>query len=83
MPSLTRFNGGPLDGQTRWTPDEAGWPLPNRLDLALMEREGSRNFLIGHYDKTNESRLPVDHPGIARGAEYSWKDEEDENDLEP
>lgn len=75
--NAARFSGGPLDGQTRFAPAEARWPLPDTFELALLSEE-QVNFLIGEYRKTNESQLPdevADHPNLARGAEYAWREE--------
>ena len=74
MANYARFNGGPLDEQLHETPDEAGWPLPDELVLALLS--GRTTFGMGRYVKTNESQLTdeqADHPGIGRGATYQWE----------
>ena len=75
--NAARFNGGPLDGETRITPDEAGWPLPNEFRLALVSDEQT-NFTIGRYTKTNQSELPdevASHPNLMRGAEFEWRED--------
>lgn len=73
MPNYARFNGGPLDEQLHETPDDAGWPLPGELTLALLSL--GTTFAIGRYIKLGESQLTdeqADHPGIGRGAVYEW-----------
>lgn len=62
---LLRFNGGPLDGDTRMIVGE--WPPPDNFVLDEVED--------ATYRKTNQSQLPdevAEHPGILRGAEYQW-----------
>jgi hypothetical protein len=74
MANYAQFNGGPLDEQLHEVPDEAGWPLPGELALALLSP--GTTFAIGLYVKTNESQLSdeaADHPNLARGAEYAWR----------
>jgi hypothetical protein len=61
---LARFVGGPLDGQTRRHPGP--WPLPDGIVYDLKMR--------GRYHKQSESQLERDMPGVARGAEYLWKE---------
>jgi hypothetical protein len=80
--NAARFNGGPLDGETRITPDEAGWPLPDEFKLGLLS-DADTNFVIGYYVRTNQSQLDdevASHPGLMRGAEYSWREDLLEND---
>ena len=75
MANYARFNGGPLDEQLHETPDEAGWPLPDELTLALIS--AGTTFAMGRYVKTNESQLSeeaADHPNLGRGASYTWQD---------
>lgn len=66
---LLRFNGGPLDGDTRSV--EGSWPPPANIVVEAVEGVVED----ATYRKTNESQLPDDvaeHPGILRGAEYQW-----------
>jgi hypothetical protein len=64
---MARFEGGPLDGQTRQWPGT--WPLPDTWDV-VTEPEG-------HYKKARESQLTEDHPGVARGAVFVWHEGHD------
>ena len=76
MANYARFNGGPLDEQLHETPDEAGWPLPRELRLALISSDAT--FVMGRYLKLAESQLSdeaADHPGVGRGASYEWQEE--------
>lgn len=61
-----RFDGGPMDGQTKLT--EAPWPLPEELD---MPEQGGRYVK----DPDRESKLP-EMPGILRGAVFVWTERE-------
>jgi hypothetical protein len=73
MGFLVRFRDGPLAGETRVTPPEAGWPLPDFFSLALIGKDAEgTNFLLGEYVKIGESQLTEDFEGIMRGAEYEW-----------
>ena len=77
MANYASFEGGPLDEQLHMTPDEAGWPLPGELTLALLSL--GTTFAIGRYVKKSESQLTdeqADHPSIGRAATYTWEDVE-------
>ena len=66
MTNVMRFEGGPLDGETRFT--DLPWPLPD-------EMAAPSGGLRGRYLKVAESQLPdEDLPGVIRGASYRWEE---------